>query len=132
MAIFIIFVKNGLGVKQDKEEAEKYFKKSVDSLLEVKRQGISAAQVMLGLMYLSGIGVEQDKRKAKDLLCQSADFILEAAKWSPDYQLVLGLMYIEGIGFEEDFQEGIKWWQKAAEQGNNDAQEILYKIGIKK
>ena len=30
----------------------------------------------------------------------------------------LGLMYMEGFGVTQDFTEAVKWFRKAADQGN--------------
>jgi len=31
-------------------------------------------------------------------------------------------MYNEGVGVDQDYAEAARWWLKAAEQGNHDAQ----------
>ncbi|MEJ2135228.1 MAG: tetratricopeptide repeat protein [Desulfofustis sp.] len=44
----------------------------------------------------------------------------------------MGVMYHTGKGVPQDFKEAIKWYQKAAEQGHNDAQNnlgVMYHIG---
>ena len=39
--------------------------------------------------------------------------------------LNLGWMYANGEGVEQDKEEAVKWYRKAAEQGNADAQNTL-------
>ena len=39
----------------------------------------------------------------------------------PEAQVNLGLMYYKGLGVPQDFPEAVKWYRKAAEQGNAKA-----------
>jgi len=41
----------------------------------------------------------------------------------------LGLMYEMGSGVPRDYVQAYKWYSKAAEQGNGDAQHALWKHG---
>jgi len=53
---------------------------------------------------------------------------------SVDAQYNLALMYYNGEGVPQDHKEAIKWFRKAAEQGDADAQRyigVLYKDGDK-
>ena len=48
-------------------------------------------------------------------------------------QVKLGFCYLYGVGMERDKQEGLKWYQKAADQGNVEAQLFwgnAYKYGM--
>ena len=38
--------------------------------------------------------------------------------------------YCRGKGVAQDNAEAVKWWRKAANQGNEDAKRILRKLGI--
>ena len=40
-------------------------------------------------------------------------------------QYNLGVMYFNGKGVEKDYSNSIKWWNLAADQGNDKAQYIL-------
>ena len=40
-------------------------------------------------------------------------------------QLNLGLMYAQGQGVPQDYQEAVRLYRLAAEQGNADAQMVL-------
>ena len=39
----------------------------------------------------------------------------------------LGLMYYNGEGVTQDYKQAVKWWRKAAEQGDASAQ---YSLGL--
>lgn len=53
----------------------------------------------------------------------------KAEKGDVDAQIELGIRYYKGIGVEENSVEAVKWLRKAAEQGNEDAQNALKKLG---
>ena len=44
--------------------------------------------------------------------------------YTPAYK-ALGDCYIFGYGVEQDYEEAVKWWRLAAEQGNAEAQNNL-------
>ena len=44
-------------------------------------------------------------------------------------QFYLGWMYMEGCGVAKDDSEAVKWYRKAAEQGDEDAKEALKRLG---
>jgi TPR repeat protein len=49
-----------------------------------------------------------------------AELIRDAEAGNPDAQVVLGSYYMDGLnGFRKDPQQGIRWWEKAAEQGDH-------------
>ena len=60
----------------------------------------------------------------------------EAVKWfrkaaekgAPAAQIRLGDCYIEGTGVEQSKTKAIIWYKAAADQGDNDAKEILKRI----
>ena len=47
--------------------------------------------------------------------------------WGPplDAQFALGVLYGDGDGVPQDYPEAVKWWRKAAEQGDVDAMRNL-------
>jgi uncharacterized protein len=63
--------------------------------------------------------VEQIEAKQKQLF-EDAD--AKAVKGDADAQDALGDMYYQGEGVPNDFQEAMKWYRKAAEQGDPKAQ----------
>ncbi|MFP6711804.1 MAG: hypothetical protein VB913_08955 [Rhodospirillales bacterium] len=48
-----------------------------------------------------------------------------AEKGLSDAQVIIGDMYNIGRGFQQDNSRAIEWYQKAAEQGNLDAIQML-------
>ena len=44
-------------------------------------------------------------------------------------QFALGYMYETGTGVKQSGKDALRWYRKAAEQGDEDAQEILDKLG---
>ena len=43
-------------------------------------------------------------------------------------QFNLALMYYDGTGFNKNYEKAVKWFEKAAEQGDNKAQYYLGSI----
>lgn len=43
-------------------------------------------------------------------------------------QRTLALMYVRGLGVPPDRQEALKWFRKAAQQGDSQAQAVLQKL----
>ena len=67
-----------------------------------------------------GEGVPEDDQEAAELVSQG-----RRAGSSPGAQLSLGYMSDKGEGVPEDDREAVKWYRKAAEQGDAGAQFIL-------
>ncbi|MCP5175380.1 MAG: SEL1-like repeat protein [Moraxellaceae bacterium] len=103
---------HGNNVKQDYEEAFKWFQKAANL-------GEASAQFNVGMMYAAGTGVKQDLTEAAKWYRKSA----EQGKASA--QLNLGMMYISGRGIRQNIEEGKKWLTKAAEQGDMTAKANL-------
>ena len=101
---------NGDGVETNKAEAVKWCRKAAE-------QGEGHAQFMLGMFYYFGDGVNQNKE--------------EATKWFDAIQERDPLMqYAWGCNFlrlraPELTKEAVKWFRKAAEQGEAHAQFML-------
>ena len=104
---------NGEGVKEDKAEAMKWYRKAAE-------QGFALAQDNLGdmywYMYYFGNGVNEDKAEAVKWYRKAAEQGYAGAQSS------LGMKYSHGEGVEEDKAEAVKWFRKAAEQGHAKAQ----------
>ena len=133
----------GLGVAQDYESAFKWFELAAE-------QGYAKAQFSLGLMYERGDGVSQDKKsserwhsraKKQGLLnyLQAADAYKNGQNASALFhfehlaemgdmraQRQLGLMYSQGIGGSKNMKTAIRWWSRAAAQGDISS---LYSLG---
>ena len=54
--------------------------------------------------------------------------IKENGEWAPKSRKVYDLdeMYRSGKGLDQNYEEAVKWWRKAADQGNTKA---LCKLG---
>ena len=63
-----------------------------------------------------------DSTEAYELFCQSA------AQGNANGEYALGLWYYLGDGGESDYEQALHWIRKAAEQGNEEAQEALERI----
>ncbi|GHT42081.1 hypothetical protein FACS189443_4690 [Planctomycetales bacterium] len=102
---------------QENKTAEKqkeidYSKLSVDDLRKLAEQGGAKAQLFLGLRYGAGEGVAKDR----------AEQGLAAA------QNNLGIAYFNGTGVAGDQAEAVKWFRKAAEQGEENAKNVLAEL----
>lgn len=96
------------------------YKKALAIWEPLATQGNAEAQYWLGSLYFNGQGgVLQDYKIAMKLAHQSATQGLASA------QFVLGHMYVDGEGTGQDFQEAVKWFRLAAEQGHEAARKIL-------
>lgn len=66
-------------------------------------------------------GIEINNKKAFELCKESAEAGILMA------QTALGFCYVLGDGVEENYDEGIKWLQKAADNGEIHAKKFLAK-----
>ncbi len=115
-------------------------------------EGDAEAQWILGNAYLFGRGVEKNKEEAErlwelaeqnrkankqkpaDLVTKSVsspnltgNILAYAQAGDAGRQYQMGRMCFYGDGMPQDYEAAVKWWQKAAEQGNYDAQLSLVK-----
>jgi len=128
------------GTPQNYETAVEWWKLAV-------AQGDAEAQWLLGNAYLFGRGVEKNKEEAHRLWklaeqnrkAKPADLVTKSAS-SPNLtgttlayaqagdarrQYEMGKMCYYGDGMPQDYEAAVEWWQKAAEQGNYEAQLAL-------
>ncbi len=90
-------------------------------LTQAAEQGITLAQLTLGVMYGMGQGVAQGDTAA-------VTWHRKAAKQEhARAQYFLGLHYYKGQGVVQDYTQAVTWTRKAAEQGYVDAQ---YNLGV--
>ncbi|MFN8614521.1 MAG: tetratricopeptide repeat protein [Vampirovibrionales bacterium] len=103
----------GRGVPSDFPMAAHWYQRAGE-------QGLTAAQYRLGLMYLDGKGVGKDAPKARYWLAKAGE------KGHLNAQLQLGLLYEDGLISNQDwdanYQEALRWYKKAANQGSADGQ----------
>ncbi len=107
----------GKGVEADLDKAKFWGKKSAE-------QGNVIGQLFLGILYFceenytDGLKwfLEAERQCRKDSIF--ADMV-------PALQCSLGELYYSGEGIEQNYKEAFKWYKKAAEQGDADAQYAL-------
>jgi C-terminal peptidase prc len=103
-----------LGYKQDYTKAYELFIKSIDNPISLYN---------LGVMYLNGYGVETDSAKSTTYFSKAIKlFHLPDFQLQPGYQRTYGICYEFGYGIEKNLPEAVKWYRKAAEQGDARAQ----------
>jgi hypothetical protein len=101
--------KDGEGVQEDEQAAREWFQRAAS-------QSNAAANYMLGLFYQQGRGgLKQDDKEA-------AKCFLSAAENNVDAQYNLGVCYKDGKGVKQDNKESLKYFQRAAEEGDRRAQ----------
>ena len=100
----------GEGVTQSFEDAAKWFDKSAN-------QNDAEGQYLLACLYSKGKGVQVNSQKSFNLLMESAQ------QGHADAQCGVAACYDYGENdIAIDHEEAIKWWRKAAEQGNAQGQ----------
>ena|GEM_PF-626907 len=117
---------HGDGVPEDQVEAVKWFRKAseVPALkFYFLPEEIADMKFMVGWAYYYGGGVRQDRVEA------AKRFRELATEWEDARaQFMLGLSYYNGEGVPEDKTEAAKWLRYAAEQGIEEAAEMLRQI----
>ncbi len=101
-------------------------KKAIADLREIAYAGNVAAQVQLGVIYLTGDGVPKDDAEAVKWLRKAADQDNQVA------ERYLAEMYFKGRGVPADPAEAAKWLRSAAEQGDAQSEynlAVLYTEG---
>jgi TonB family protein len=91
-------------------------------LAQAARKGELAARYHLGLVLLSTAKTDADRQRA-ELVLRSA-----AEQGHPHAQFDLGRRYEKGTGVDADTNEALRWYEKAAAQGDVFAIERL-KLG---
>ena len=106
------------------KKAEKWLKKAVDR----EQEPIYGQKRLYAQIYSMLIYAEQEKYEQLFDLSKKL-----AHKGNPYAQFFIGNIYAQGIGdVPINPEEAIKWWKKAAEQGNEEAQHnlgVLYEKG---
>ena len=103
--------------------------------LDLADKGIAEAQINLGMMFESGQGVPQDFNEAirwyrlaadqKLIKAQEKLNLLLKKAAEAQINLSLGMMFESGQGVPQDFNEAIRWYRLAADQGLIKAQKKL-------
>ena len=109
---------HGIGVKPNSKKAITWFRKAAIG-------GDIMAQGELGYFYSKGWKhVAINKTKAVKWLLMAAK---QGSTWSPS-QHFIGSCYATGEGVKKDMTETVKWYRKAARNGNDAARHELEKI----
>lgn len=110
---------NGLGVKQDYDEAFRWYYKSAS-------QGYAGGQVAAGFAYELGRGVKKDYKTA-------VSWFEKAVSQSEPYAInALAYMYETGHGVKKNESEAVRLYNQASDMQNRSAQNnlgCLYKEG---
>jgi len=121
---------DGTGVPKNDAQAVKWFHKAAE-------QGNANAQVNLGWMCQNGKGVPKNDAQAVKWYHKAAEQRQEKAisnltdmsnKGNSAAQFYLGVMYANGQGVTQNDAEAVKWYRKAAAQGNEKAKQQLEEI----
>jgi TPR repeat protein len=102
-------------------------KKSIEDLREIAYAGNVAAQVQLGVIYLTGDGVPRNDTEAVKWLRKAAD------QDNALGERYLAEMYFKGRGVPADNDEAAKLLQMAAQQGDAESEHnlaVLYTQGL--
>lgn len=101
-----------LGLAYSNKDSDLYdMRKAAEWWEKAAEQGLSSAQARIGNCYLQGAGVPQDSVKAVQWLTKAAE------NDDIDAMTILGSYYVKQNTGEGVF-ESIKWFEKAANQGN--------------
>ena len=99
------------------EEAFSWFEKSAAA-------DYVPAAILLGIMYHDGLGVTKDVKHAFELFykCATTDDNYPAS------QYYVGRCYVNGDGVEQDIDEGLKWLDRAEEDGNEEIRKLVANV----
>ena len=117
------FLFAGKGVERDDAEAVKLARLAAN-------QGDADAIAILGRAYENGTGVAADPAKAEELYRKasgggSALGKLYLTELGAEAQYRNGVKFLEGKDVDQDFKAALRWFEKAAAQGNVSAMEQL-------
>ncbi len=97
-------------------QAERYIS---DDLIRRAEQGVTSAQIELGLIYSGDMDTKPNGPEAVKWLSMAAN------KGNANGQLLLGLILYLGRGVPHNEEEAVMWFRKAALQGDPGAQRWL-------
>lgn len=116
----------GIGTNQSEEEGLMWIKKSAEG-------GEPMAMLALGFFYQDGDsnGNNRNEEKAEYWLKECAKTYKERAeRGDVDSQALYGKLLINGYGVSKNYDEGIRWMEKSAQQGNSGASDFLISEGV--
>ncbi len=104
----------GEGVSQDYREALALY-------LKAAAGGDAESQYIAGGMFFKGMGTEVDYSRAFRLLYDAA----QNGKSTVQSQKILAQSFLLGQEVPKNFEEAVRWFSKAAEDGDSEAQNEL-------
>lgn len=100
---------DGLGREIDMEQAQGWYKKALQTFLEV--EPTPYIEYRIGKMFAAGLGTEQD-------YAQAASWFREAAEQNNQYAMYsLAGLYLKGQGVEMDAEKARELYSKSAQKG---------------
>ncbi len=109
MYLLATYILDGHVIERDEVEAGSLLQAAV-------ADGHIPSKQMLGMLYLEGRGVERDLTLGAQLMREAAEDGDVTAIYT------LGILYAEGAGVRQDTSESYHWFDRAARQGNPEAQ----------
>ena len=79
---------------------------------------------MIGLLYMNGQGVAKDAKKAFDYFLRAAELDYGLA------QYFVGVCYENGNGVNQNIFGAKRWYKKAANNGDKEAEKALERLGV--
>ena len=122
---------NGKLIEQDLQKSLAFFQKGVEA-------GDHWSRLAMSSFYEKGQFVTKDLEKAKSLAQEAYDSCKEKAiiEDDTDAQTRMGEFYFKGfplIGIKQDYMQAAEWYEKAANHGDEGAQNnlgLMYRFGI--
>ena len=118
------------------EKAEESIRGKYKSELVIRRENEALAKILDDPKLSDDEKIKAIKKRFLDStplqVITSSELPLlrkEAEEGDAEAQCKLGWCYENGNGVAKDLAEAVKWYRKAAEQGNADAQTALRKLG---
>lgn len=117
---------SGDGVRQDKQEARKWFQRGAEFEHAAALAGWPLAETLYGNNFLDGTGTVKDYAQAMSWYLKAADQGYAVAQYN------IGNLYRLGAGVPQDYGKAFEWYRKAADQELPEAQcqiGVLYQDG---
>ena len=112
----LTYLRGDGGVERNAALAEKWADKSAE-------QGNPDAECLMGLLLMGANGRRKDSKAALDWYLRAAE------RGHSHAQYTIGWMMVNGEGVPVDRARALPWLRKARDQGNDDAADLLRKLG---
>ena len=115
----------GKGCKLSYSESFYWAEKGSKTISQLWKNGDPMCKILLANLYTNGLGCQKSDEKAFELIREAAT---QTEMDYPQAWYQLGLRYISGEGTPKSLELGVHWLKKAANAGNNDADELLMSL----